>query len=141
MFEYAPIDIICQWGGLTFTGFHDGTFVSGERDEDIVMKHAGSQGDITATMNASQAGAITLTLTQGSESNAELFAAVELQERTRKLQRKTFSITDLAGTLLVTAPNAWIRKPARAEFAKEVVGREWIFDCDKLLYLPPTPLR
>lgn len=140
MFEYNPLHIIPSWGHSVLSGFFDGTFVLGSRDEDAVLKHAGSKGDITATLNANQSGSIVVTLVQGSETNAELLAALFLQEKTGKLQKRPFSITDLAGSMLVTAPNAWIRKPTDANFAKEAGPREWIFDCDRLIYLPGTPL-
>jgi len=141
MFEYSPTDIIVQWGPTTLDGFMEGTFVNGERDEDSVTKHVGSKGTVTATLNANVSGMVACTIVQGDPTNALLLAALFKQERTGKLEKRPFSITDLAGTMLVTAPNAWIRRPANAEFAKEAVGREWIFDCDKLLYLPGIALK
>lgn len=141
MFEYNPNDIIAGWGSSHLDGFWDGSHIKGSRDEDSVTKHAGSKGDITATLNANLSGSITVLLSQGSESNKMLMAALFKQERLGKLEKRSFSITDLAGTMLITCPNAWIRKPTDAEFAKEAVAREWIFDCDKLLYLPPVVLR
>lgn len=140
MFEYNPVNIIVHWGPTKLDGFMDGTFVSGERDEDAVTKHVGAQGVVTATLNANVSGAITCTIVQGDPSNQVLMAALFTQERTGRLQKRPFSITDLAGSMLITAPNAWIRKPTKAEFAKEQLGREWIFDCDKLLYLPAISL-
>lgn len=141
MFEYNPEDIIAHWGSSLLGGFAEGSFVNGERTEDSVTTHAGSQGDVTATINASKQGFVTVIVVQGSPSNAELYAALFLQEKTGKLQKRPFSITDLAGSILVTAPNAWIRKPANADFAKEQTNRTWIFDCDKLLYLPGVALK
>ncbi len=141
MFEYNPEDIIVHWGESTLGGFAEGSFVNGERTEDATSVHAGSHGDITATINAARHGFVTANFVQQSPTNAELYAALHKQERLKKLQKRSLSITDLSGAILVSAPNAWLRKVANADFGKEQANRSWIFDCDRLLFLPGAELR
>lgn len=141
MFEYSPQDIVPSWGSLILDDFQDGTFIVGTRAEDGVTSHVGSTGAVTATLNANRMGNITATIVQQSTINTALYKSVEKQERTRKLDKRPFQITDLTGFVLVSAPNAWIRKMADPEFAKESGPRVWIWDCDILIVSQGVKLR
>lgn len=134
MFEYNPEHIIVAWGEIAFTGFGTDTRVTGARLQDGVKLTVGNDGIATATINPDLTGMITANLIQGSETAKLLLGIQRVQEGTGRLQKKKFSITDLAGTILITAPNAWLRKLPDHAFAAEAGNRDWIFDCDKLIY-------
>jgi hypothetical protein len=140
MFEYNPEHIIVSWAEIIFSGFGTDSRVTGARLQDGVKLTAGNDGVITATINPDLSGMITVNLIQGSETAALLLAIQGTQERTGRLQKKPFSITDLAGSVLINAPNAWLRKLPDHGFASEAGNRDWIFDCDKLLFKPGQSL-
>ncbi len=140
MFEYNPEHIIVAWGSVNFTGFGKDSRVTAARLQDGVKLTAGNDGIVTATINPDLSGSFTVMLIQGSLTAQALLTIQQTQENTGRLQKKPFSITDLAGTVQISAPNAWLRKLPDHEFANEAGDRSFVFDCDKLLFRPGTSL-
>lgn len=137
MFEYNPDHIIPAWGSTVFSAFGADSKVTGARLKDGTAMHVGADGQVTVTMNPDRSGMITVVLVQGSEVNTELLIVQQTQENTGRLQKRPFSITDLSGGPLINSPNAWIRKIPDHEYGMaEAKERVWIFDCDKLLFVP-----
>lgn len=127
---YDPRKVAVQFRGRVLTGFFDGTFITVTRDEDSFSKHTGADGDVSRAANANKGGKVTLTLKQTSASNDTL-TQIHEQDETLNDGVGILSIVDASGRTIVAVPEAWILKPADVEFAKEIVAREWTFDCAK----------
>lgn len=142
MFEYSPKDIVFSWGSLIISNFHDGTMITAVRRANSSELHVGGHGDATVTLNPDQSGTVTANVLQGSLTNQSLMTIMATQERTRKLQKFPLALTDLLGSVIVSAPNAWLEKPADVQFDMGgPVARGWIWGCDRLLFAPGVPLR
>lgn len=123
---YSPADVSVTVNGIAISGYSEGTFVTCEREEDSFTKIVGSDGKATRSKNPNRSGSITLTLKASSASNDTLSAFASKDEIDGS---GVFAIMvkDNSGRS-VCAGSGWIRKPANAEFAKEVSDREWVFD-------------
>lgn len=136
LFPYNPKSIICTWGENLIQGFADGSMVVVEYDEDAVTKTAGTQGDVTATINQNRAGKATFNIKQGAALNDVLSrACAQNQPRLSRLIVKPLTIKDLFGTTLCIAPQAWVEKVAKTEFAKDHTPREWVIAFGELKML------
>ena len=129
--QYDPFAVTVTWGAATLLGFMDGTFVEAQRDEDSFTKKTGATGDVARVKNRNRGGSVKVTLMQTSVSNAYLSGFHKLGEQ---LPLSTddvmqLQVKDVLGNVLVHATNAWIKKVSNVTYAKELQGREWIFDC------------
>jgi Protein of unknown function (DUF3277) len=124
--KYNPRKINGGWNGIPFLGYMDGTFIDIEFAEDAVTTHVGSQGDVSVVLNANRMATVTVTLIQGSPTNEKLSKLVP-DARRNSCPTGAFSLTDLNGTTLVSGKDAFIRKTAKVEFAKNITGRQWVF--------------
>ncbi len=113
---------------VQFIGYMDGTFVSAEYDEARVTKHAGSQGEHTFVVNANKGAKATVTLVQGSPNNDELSDLVPDADR-NYMPVGVLSFEDLNGTTVFRSDEAVIATVAKIEYGKDVLGREWAFEC------------
>lgn len=129
---YDPSQVVVTWGPNLISGFAEGTFIAATRDEDGFFKKIGADGEVGRARNKNRGGSVTLTLLQTSLSNDTLSASQVADELTG-LGTFPLLVKDLLGNTLLTAPNAWVKKRADAEFGKEISDREWILDCDQLL--------
>lgn len=111
---------------INFKGFMDGTFIEAEYAEDQVTTHVGAQGDVTVILNANQLATVTVTLIQGSPTNTELSKYIPSAKR-NIVPTGPFSLADLNGKTVISGSDAFIRKVAKVEFAKNLTGRQWIF--------------
>ena len=130
--KYNPKQINGSWNAIPFLGFMDGTFVEIEFAEEQVTTHVGSQGDVSAVLNANRMVTVTITLIQGSPTNAKLSKQVPDSKR-GKLPTGAFSLTDLDGTTVVSGKDCFIKKLPKIEFGKAITGRQWQFvipECD-----------
>lgn len=135
-FEHSPDDIIVTWGEHTFSAFGADSRCTAKRLQPLTKMHVGNDGVVTVTMNSDQTGEVTIVLVQGSDSNTELVKALQLQESTKKLQKRPLTITDLRGNTLITCPNAWLVTFPDHESGADAKERSWVLQCDKLL---PSP--
>lgn len=131
MKNYDPGLVVVTFFGITLTGFHSGTFVKCERDEDTWKKEKGAQGEGVRTRNRNKGGRITLTLQGAAPCNADLSNKALADER-NGTGKGPVSVEDLNGTTLWSAKDAWLIKPADLEYADEHTPREWVLDCDEL---------
>lgn len=134
MQTYDPRSVIITFRGILLTGYMDGTFVTVEYDEDAFMKHVGADGVVTRVANANLSASVVVTLSQGAIANEQLSLAANV-DRALLDKHGAFLMKDLRGNTIVEADDAWIRKQARLEFAKEVTGREWTFDLAEMRML------
>jgi hypothetical protein len=126
------------WNGILFEQFADGTGIVVTRNEDSFTTYVGNNGDVTRSKNNNGTGLITVTLKQLSVTNKKLYAFSQLDE----LQGNVYApilLRDASQKTIFSAENAWIVKPADAEYAKESGVREWQFSCDRLIMGIQTP--
>jgi hypothetical protein len=134
--QYDPGLVTVVVGGRTMIGFHSGSFVEVERDEDTWKKEKGSQGDGVRTRNRNKGGRITITLQSTSPSNADLMAIAADDENPFAFPSTVAAMVKYMGAdgaVLWMAKDAWVLKPANSTFADEHSPREWVIDCDEIL--------
>lgn len=129
--NYDPGKHIITFKGLMFLAVASGTYCSVERHEDTFSYQYGSHGDMARVRHRKRGGRITLTLMGISPTNDQLSAIHALDERTGT-GYGAFQITDLNGTTVVHATNAWIVRPPNVEVGDEHTDRQWTFDCDEI---------
>ncbi len=127
-----PGSIVMTFKGVNITGVMDGTFCEVERAEDAVTMHVGAQGEVTRVMSRNKTGSVTFNIVQSSVTNQLLSAIAAADEKDRSGVGPLL-ITDLNGTTVYKATEAWIRKLPKGEHAKDATGRSWVIDCAKLL--------
>jgi hypothetical protein len=132
-YDAAEVSVIV--GSRPLKGFAEGSFVSVERDEDSWTKHVGADGEVTRAKSNNLSGTITITLMQASEDNAFLAGLAQADE-IAKTGVVPVLIRDASGSSLHTAEEAWISKPATAEYGKEAGEREWVIHCAELITAP-----
>lgn len=128
MKTYDPAQIVVTLGPYLISGFAEGTFVKVSRDEDAFLKKVGVDGESARARNKNRAGSVELTLLQSSASNDTL-SSIALADELAGQGVYPLMIKDLQGTTLVMAPNAWVKKVADVEEAKEITDRAWVLDC------------
>lgn len=128
---YNPLLVVITFKGNIISGFADGTFLMVERDTETFSKVIGASGEVCRVRSLDRSGKATITLLQSSVSNDILSAINTLDELTGE-GVGAFLVSDLNGTTLLAAPNAWIEKPASAEFGKELSDREWVLALDQV---------
>lgn len=129
---YSPTQISISVAGTTIRGYADGTFVSIEHEDDAFTKVVGADGEVARTHSANESARITLTLMQTSSSN-DVLSALELADRISLKGVFPVMVKDNNGRSLYVANEAWVVKPADAEFGAEMSDREWMIDCAKLV--------
>jgi hypothetical protein len=129
---YDPLLVKAAFNGVLLTGFARDTFISAERDEDAFTKVAGANGDTVRVRNRNRMGAVTFTLMAESPSNDSLSALAKLDELFGA-GAGDLLITDLNGTTVCEAQNAWIRKLPTVPYGTEAQNREWMIDCAELI--------
>jgi Protein of unknown function (DUF3277) len=65
-YDFKKVSTIVD--GVYITGYMDGSVIKVEKNEDDVIPHVGSDGEVTYAESADQTGTITLTLKQSSAS-------------------------------------------------------------------------
>lgn len=121
---YDPKAVIVTFNGKIITGFADGTFIKGERNEDVYTNHVGIDGKVTRVKNNNNTGTITITLKHNSPSNRLL----EKYAKSGKVGNISVTDTNFDDDVSMGGSEAWVKKPAAFERGKEVSDREWVFD-------------
>jgi hypothetical protein len=135
--NYSFKKVVLTWGPYQIKGFMSGSSIAVDMDEDQVTKDIGADGEGCRILSSNQGGSITVTLQQSSSSNDDLSAehAADVAGVSGPGGGRTYPLMlkDLNGTTLHMSPEAWLTKPAPNDWAKEFSGRQWKFDCVKLL--------
>jgi hypothetical protein len=117
--------------GIALSGYSEGTFIMVEREEDSYTKVVGSDGKVTRSKNANKSGSIALTLKASSASN-DVISGFSAKDEIDGSGVFMVIVKDNSGRSIHSG-KGWIRKPANAEYAKEVSDREWTFDIANLM--------
>jgi len=128
--EWDPKTVVVTFGEDRLDGFADGSFIRGERNEDLFSVKVSADGvDGARIRNRNRSGKLTLTLLQSSSSNPILSALLSKDElKETGAPPKQLMVKDLAGNSLWFAMEAWIQKYPSQEYAKELSNREWVFE-------------
>lgn len=125
MRSYNSAKVSVIFGGSALSGFADGTFVGIVMQNDGITTQVGADGEIARAVNTDRRCTVTVTLQQTSPSNDFLSTFFAVDVLTCGGRVAPILIQDLCGTTLFEAPEAWIVKPADAEFGKEILTRAW----------------
>lgn len=128
---YDPAKHVVTWGPYLISGFGQGTFIKGARDEQAMQKKVGVDGEVVRSRNKNRGGTVEITLLQSSASN-DIFSSAAQADELTGTGVFPLLVQDLLGTTVMFAQNAWLQKPADNERAKEAGENTWILDCDKL---------
>lgn len=126
MKTYNPKDVIIVISGRAITGLADDSFVGVEKTEDGFTEYVGAKGEVSVAINANETGVIRLTVASTSPSISYLNS---LANRRSIVSANVIDMntngTRSGGTECI------VRKPANAEWGKEVGNREFeIFVAD-----------
>lgn len=124
-------NVVATFLGNELSGFADGTAITIDRNEDTFTLVVGADGETARSRSNNRSGTISFTFLASSASNDILSAAAAADEATGQ-GVGPFFLKELNGGTTVVAPNAWVKKPASLEFAKEIGSREWTLECDYL---------
>lgn len=131
MLQYDPTQVTLMYAGFLIDGFAEDSFITVETNEDRFSTYVGCSAEVTRNINPNQTGKITVRLAQSSPSNAILDAEHGLDSVTGRNVRSVV-VLDGNGFSIHSAPEAWIVRPANADYNKEATEREWIIECAKL---------
>jgi len=127
--QYDPKSVVVVFGFVSFHGFADGSMIEVERNEDSFTLKVGADGEGTRVRNANRSGKFTVKLMQSSATNAELSALLAADElASNGASMLPFMVKDNSGYSLSWAEKAWIVKPPKPSYGKEVTEREWVFE-------------
>lgn len=129
--KFNPKDVSVVVGGRVLTGIGPDTFVSAERENDSFTKQVGASGEVGRADNNDRTGTITLTLMQTSPDN-DFLSGLNVADELNGSGVTNVLIRDANGTTLIESAESWVRKPATAEFSRELGTREWMIDCAEL---------
>lgn len=135
MKTYAPKKVQVVYNGRILTGFMDSTFIKIQKTSDDYSVHVGADGEGARIESADESGSVTLTLMQTSLSN-DVLSAMRIKDKAGDpTGHGALLIKDLNGTTLISAAEAWIRRPPDGELANDKGSRDWIFDSTALLIM------
>jgi hypothetical protein len=124
---YDPKAVLVIIGGVPMSGFADGTFVAVERSNPTFTKVSGADGVVSRAKSNDRSGTLTLTLAQTSPSN-DILSGIAVLDETKNLGVVPVLVKDISGRTTIVSAFGWVNKPAKAEFGKEIVNREWTLD-------------
>lgn len=134
MAEWDPTRFVVTVGALTISEYAAGTFIKAAYNNDLYSLTMGADGAGCRVRSADESGTFEITLLSSSMSNDAL-AALALLDRQSAQGIVPVQVKDKNGTAVASAANAWIKKPADLERAKELGEVTWTFETPKLKLL------
>jgi hypothetical protein len=129
--SYNAAEVTVIFGTRALKGLAEGSFVTVSRTEDAFTMQVGADGEVTRSRTNNRSGSIEITLQQASEDNAYLQQQAIIDENTGA-GILPVKIMDQSGSYVAAAAEAWIRKSADNEFARDSGERTWTIDCAQL---------
>lgn len=124
---YDPSKVIVTFGAVQLSGFAEGTFISIKRSGNVFEKKKGSDGTIERINKNAMDFSVEITLQQTSNSNLLLDALMKA-DMVANAGVLPLTITDLYGSTLFEAPQAWISKDPDVDFGDDTTNRTWTFE-------------
>ena len=123
--NYSLDDVTCIVGSFPINEYSSGDGVSISWSEDDFVVVQGSHGSVIRAKKHNNVAEATVRIIQGSPVSDYLSERAIL-DRTTRLGSFAFLIKDNFGATLVTAPQAWIKKPPDIKFSEEPQEIEWV---------------
>lgn len=124
---YSPKNMNLSFNGHIVTGFAEGTMITVRHNTDSATVAVGGDGEATFIFSADESGEIEFVLNWSSSSNAVLSNFHNQMRASRGvLGRGPASVSDTAGTTVVSAPDAVIAKMPDASWGTDAETRTWI---------------
>ncbi len=124
---YDPKSVLVTVGGVSMSGYADGTFLEITADNQQFTKVTGADGYTTRVKSNNYGGIMTLTLSQSSPSNDVLSGILAL-DRAANGGVVPVLIKDMSGNTVVFAATGWIQQFPDMSFGNEINDRAWIID-------------
>jgi hypothetical protein len=128
---YAPDKVVVTFRGNVLTGFAKGTFLKVTRNSDSIALTIGSAGEGARTRSSDRSAKVEITLLQQSPTN-DILSSLVAEDEAFGTGQGALLVKDLSGTSLFEAQNAWVVKPADAEFADAGGERSWTLESDRV---------
>src|SRR4030042_3795723 len=119
--------------GIPINGTGDGKFLTVEYNDDAFKLTVGTNGEACRSKSNNRSAKFTFTIGQWDVVNAALSALFNLDINSPNGDGiGPLLIKDGSGSSLYFAANAWIVKPATADFDREAKTRDWVIETDNL---------
>ncbi len=128
---HDPGHIIITVGPFIVSDYAEGTFVKVTRAEDTFKTVVGADGEPTRVRSRNKSGSIEITLKRGSPAN-DYLSALAISDEEGGIGIVPTMVKDLNGLSLHVAPESWVKKPAEAEYAKDMTNCAWTIETGKL---------
>jgi len=129
--SYDSMEVNLVVGGVVITGVASGSWITVERSEDDFTEYTGAQGEVAMAESNNRTGEITVTLDNTSPSCAYLYG---LSKKRGKAALVDVAVIDANedGGIMMSAPEARVRRPANYESGNEITEREFVIFCADL---------
>lgn len=124
---FDPKSVVVSIGGVTMSGYADGTFLEITADTPQFTKITGADGYVTRVKSNDYGAVMTLTLSQSSPSN-DVLSALFNADRLTNAGVVPILIKDLSGTTVIFAATGWIQQFPDTAFGNEINDRSWVID-------------
>lgn len=128
---YDPALVIPTFAGNLLTGFGPDTFIKVERNEDGFTLAVGAGGEAARAQSRNRSGTVTFTVLATSQTN-DILSAIAAADELSGTGVAEFQLSEVNGTTLCHAANAWVKKLPSVERGKEVGTVEWVLECDSI---------
>jgi len=122
------------FAGVPAQGFADGDFLTISHETDAFTSVVGTDGEVSRSKTNDRRATVEIILMSTSPTN-DLFSAIHVADLNSPGGAGVGAIlvTDLNGTSLYTAGNAWIMKAPDVTYGREANERTWTLQVDKLI--------
>ena len=121
---YNPKEVTISLGNHIVTGYAEDSFITIEPHGDGVTMKSGCDGEIARSLNPDTTFSIKLTTLWQSATTSFLQERYDYDLATGDGMFPVL-VKDMKGTLVFSAAQAWVVKPAAREYARESGNREW----------------
>lgn len=126
-----PKKVVVTFGEQNIGGWADGEFISVAFSE-AFSKVVGADGEATRVMSNDDSAEVTITLMQSSKSN-DYLTQKYLIDRASGVAVLPFTVTNLLGTEIIAAAEAWVAKLPDVKYSKGAETRAWTLHLAKAI--------
>lgn len=131
---YDSNEVQVAFAGVPVQGYADGDFLTISHETDAFSDVVGTDGEVSRSKTNDRRATVEIILMSTSPTN-DLFSAIYLADIKSPggAGVGALLVTDLNGTSLYTAGNAWIMKAPDVTYGREANERTWTIRVDKLI--------
>ncbi|ODN41243.1 phage structural protein [Piscirickettsia litoralis] len=123
-FTYSAEDVIVIIGGISVSGFADGSAVKIKRNTPTFKSKVGMKGDVTRVKSSDRTGLLTLTLKQSSNIN-QAFSALALADEATGDGVFPILVKSPNNFTIAVAEHAYIQEWPEIDFSDDESNIEW----------------